>query len=434
MSKTKSIICLSVLAVVMLFLGVFSVIPSFQVGIYDYNSPLSQIELGLDLKGGVSATFEVDEESAEGLSAAALDEAIENTVNTMKSRLDALGISDATVARVSGSGMNGVKVEIPQSDNVDNILDVLSSKAELEIRLLSADGEIITDASNIISAVTVSDPNNDGYYAIQLQFNSDGRNDMADATSGLNYGTDSIYFLLDGEVISQATVSEQVDSEYSLISGNMSYETAQAIAVQINYGAYDVAFSKQFDQNTISPVIGDQALQFMLIAAAVFIVAAIVYMIVVYGMYGVASGLSLLAYTILTILALAYLPFVKLTMAGIAGIAMGLVLAVGSDILIMERIREEFRSGKSFRSSYESGFKKSLPLLIDIHAVALIVTVVLWVFVGSITQGFAVTMICGIVLSLFASLAVTRMFARLFMPVFGETPSLYKLKKQEVEQ
>ena len=243
MSKTKSIICLSVLAVVMLFLGVFSVIPSFQVGIYDYNSPLSQIELGLDLKGGVSATFEVDEESAEGLSAAALDEAIENTVNTMKSRLDALGISDATVARVSGSGMNGVKVEIPQSDNVDNILDVLSSKAELEIRLLSADGEIITDASNIISAVTVSDPNNAGYYAIQLQFNSDGRNDMADATSGLNYGTDSIYFLLDGEVISQATVSEQVDSEYSLISGNMSYETAQAIAVQINYGAYDVAFS-----------------------------------------------------------------------------------------------------------------------------------------------------------------------------------------------
>ena len=188
------------------------------------------------------------------------------------------------------------------------------------------------------------------------------------------------------------------------------------------------------DRNTISPVIGDQALQFMLIAAAVFIVASIVYMIVVYGMYGVASGLSLLVYTILTILALAYLPFVKLTMAGIAGIAMGLVLAVGSDILIMERIREEFRSGKSFRSSYESGFKKSLPLLIDIHAVALIVTVVLWVFVGSITQGFAVTMICGIVLSLFASLAVTRMFARLFIPVFGETPSLYKLEKQEVEQ
>lgn len=435
MSKKKSIICLSVLVIVMLFVGVFSVMPTFQSGLYDYQSPLSQIKLGLDLKGGVSVTFEVDEESlADFSNDAEINNALASTARVMQDRLTAQGFTEAVVTTAnSDSGVYSIRVEIPDVDNPDEVFDILAKPAKLEIRLLSEDGDLVTQSSNIISAHAVVDQENTGYYAVQLQFNSQGRSDMSQATSGLNYGTDSIYFILDGEVISQATVTEQVNSEYSLISGQMSYEQAEALAVQISSGAYEISFTEQIEQRIISPTLGEQAIQTVLIAAVVTLVVIIVFMICVYGMYGVAASLALLGYTILMILALAYLPFVQLTLPGIAGIIIGIGMAVDANIIMFERIKDEFRGGKSFRSAYEDGFKRSLSAIIDSNITTLIGGATLWVLASSSIKGFAVTLVFSVVISLFSALVLTRLFANLLMPIFGEEPSLYRLKRLEVK-
>lgn len=432
MSKKKSIICLSILVFVMLFVAVFAVMPSFKIGVYDYQSPLSQIKLGLDLKGGVYVTFEVDPESLEGIENE--DEAITRTATIMQNRLAAKGYTEAVVTAVnSTAGAKNIRVEIPDVDNPDEVFDILAKPAKLEIRIKAKDGTLVTDSKNIISASAVPDTSNAGNYLVQLRLNKQGQSDMAKATSGLNYGTDKVYFLLDGEVISEPTVSGQITGEYSQISGEMDFDQAEALAIQISSGAYEISFKDQIERRVISPTLGEEAIQTVLIAGVVSLVLIVFFMVLIYGMYGVAASLALLGYSILMILALAFLPFVQLTLPGIAGIILGIGMAVDSNIIMFERIKDEYRAGKSFRSAYQDGFKRSLSAIIDSNITTLIGGITLWVLATGSVQGFAITLVFSVVISLFSALVMTRLFANLLMPITKEEPRLYKLKRLEVE-
>lgn len=434
MSKRKSIICLSILVFVMLFVAVFSVMPSFQVGLYDYQSPLSQIKLGLDLKGGVYVTFEVDEESLEDVDD--VDAAITNTAKIMQDRLAAKGYTEAVVTAVnSTSGAKNIRVEIPDVSNPDEAFEILSKPASLEIRIKSETGELATDSQNIVSAVAVIDQKNTEYYAVQLQLNRQGQSDMAYATSAskITHGTDQIFFLLDGEVISQPTVQGQITGEYSTISGQMTREQAEALAIQISSGAYEISFKDQIERRVVSATLGEEAIQTVLIAGVVSLALIIVFLVIFYGAFGVAACLALLGYTILMILALALLPFVQLTLPGIAGIILGIGMAVDANIIMFERIKDEYRNGKSFSSAYQDGFKRSLSAIIDSNITTLIGGITLWALATGSVQGFAVTLVFSVVISLFSALFLTRLFANLLMPITGEEPALYKLKRLEVE-
>ena len=434
MSKRKSIICLSILVFVMLFVAVFSVMPSFQVGLYDYQSPLSQIKLVLDLKGGVYVTFEVDEESLEDVDD--VDAAITNTAKIMQDRLAAKGYTEAVVTAVnSTSGAKNIRVEIPDVSNPDEAFEILSKPASLEIRIKSETGELATDSQNIVSAVAVIDQKNTEYYAVQLQLNRQGQSDMAYATSAskITHGTDKVYFLLDGEVISSPTVQGQIKGEYSTISGQMTREQAEALAIQISSGAYEISFKDQIERRVVSATLGEEAIQTVLIAGVVSLALIIVFLVIFYGAFGVAACLALLGYTILMILALALLPFVQLTLPGIAGIILGIGMAVDANIIMFERIKDEYRNGKSFSSAYQDGFKRSLSAIIDSNITTLIGGITLWALATGSVQGFAVTLVFSVVISLFSALFLTRLFANLLMPITGEEPALYKLKRLEVE-
>ena len=434
MSKRKSIICLSILVFVMLFVAIFSVVPSFKVGLYDYQSPLSQIKLGLDLKGGVYVTFEVEEESLKDVDD--VDEAITNTAKIMQDRLAAKGYTEAVVTAVNSTdGVKNIRVEIPDVSNPDEAFEILSKPASLEIRMKSETGDLVTDSTNIISAVAIIDQSNAEYYAVQLQLNKKGQSDMAYATSASNitHGSDKVYFILDGEVISEPTVENQITGEYSTISGQMTREQAEALAIQISSGAYEISFKDQIERRVVSATLGEEAIQTVLIAGIISIVLVIVFLILLYGAYGVAASLALFGYTILMILALAILPFVQLTLPGIAGIILGIGMAVDANIIMFERIKDEYKNGKSFMSAYQDGFKRSLSAIIDSNITTLIGGITLWALATGSVQGFAVTLVFSVVISLFSSLLMTRMFANLLMPITGEEPALYKLKRLEVE-
>ena len=435
MSKRKSIICLSILVFVMLFVAIFSVMPSFKMGLYDYQSPLSQIKLGLDLKGGVYVTFEVDEESLEDVED--VDSAITNTAKIMQDRLAAKGYTEAVVTAVnSTSGAKNIRVEIPDVSDPDEAFEILSKPASLEIRMKSETGELATESTNIVSAVAVVDRDNTEYYAVQLQLNREGQSDMAYATSAskISHGTDKVFFMLDGEVISSPTVQGQISGEYSTISGQMTREQAEALAIQISSGAYEISFKDQIERRVVSATLGEEAIQTVLIAGVISIVLIVVFLVLLYGAFGVAASLALFGYTVLMILALAILPFVQLTLPGIAGIILGIGMAVDANIIMFERIKDEYRNGKSFRSAYEDGFKRSLSAIIDSNITTLIGGITLWALATGSVQGFAVTLVFSVVISLFSALLMTRLFANLLMPITGEEPALYKLNRLEVEE
>lgn len=430
MSKRKSIICLSILAFIMVFLAVFSVI-NFQVGVYDYKSPIRQIKLGLDLKGGVYVTYEVDEESLEGLSASEVDAAITDTAKIMQDRLAQKGYTEAVVTAVDNTnGAKNIRVEIPDVDNADEVFDILAKPAKLEIRILSETGNIVTDASNISSA-KAGYSSDDNTYGVYLTFNDKGLKELSKATTGLNYGTDKIYFILDGTVISSPTVSGAITGNPSFISGLPDIESAEALAVQINSGSYQLQFKEQIEYRVISATLGEEAIQTVLIAGIVSLVVIVAFMIIFYGMYGVAASLALFCYTILMILALAFIPFAQLTLPGIAGIILGIGMAVDANIIMFERIKDEYRSAKSFRSSYEDGFKRSLSAILDSNITTLIGGITLWALATGSVQGFAITLVFSVVISLFSAIVMTRLFVNLLMPITGEKPSLYKLKRLE---
>lgn len=435
MSKKKSIICLSILVFVMLFVAVFSVMPTFQVGLYDYKSPLSSIKLGLDLKGGVYVTFEVDQESLENVEN--VDDAIANTAKIMQDRLAAKGYTEATVTAVnnSTSGINNIRVEIPDVSDPDEVFDILAKPAKLRM-LVGKTREEITKSTNIISATAVIDTSSGaGEYAVQIRMNNEGKNDLMNATRGMSSG-DEIIFTLDGKEISKPTLKENgpLITDTSIITGMKTWEDAEALAVQISSGAYEISFKdNEIERRVISATLGEEAIQTVLIAGIVSLVVIVVFLILIYGIYGVAASLALLGYTILMILALAYIPFVQLTLPGIAGIILGIGMAVDANIIMFERIKDEYKSGKSFRSAYEDGFRRSLSAILDSNITTLIGGITLWVLATGSVQGFAITLVFSVVISLFSALVMTRLFTNLLMPITKEKPNLYKLKRLEVE-
>ncbi len=435
MSKKKSIICLSILVFVMLFVAVFSVMPTFQVGLYDYKSPLSSIKLGLDLKGGVYVTFEVDQESLENVEN--VDDAIANTAKIMQDRLAAKGYTEATVTAVnnSTSGINNIRVEIPDVSDPDEVFDILAKPAKLRM-LVGKTREEITKSTNIISATAVIDTSSGaGEYAVQIRMNNEGKNDLMNATRGMSSG-DEIIFTLDGKEISKPTLKENgpLITDTSIITGMKTWEDAEALAVQISSGAYEISFKdNEIERRVISATLGEEAIQTVLIAGIVSLVVIVVFLILIYGIYGVAASLALLGYTILMILALAYIPFVQLTLPGIAGIILGIGMAVDANIIMFERIKDEYKSGKSFRSAYEDGFRRSLSAILDSNITTLIGGITLWVLATGSVQGFAITLVFSVIISLFSALVMTRLFTNLLMPITKEKPNLYKLKRLEVE-
>ena len=258
---------------------------------------------------------------------------------------------------------------------------------------------------------------------------------MAYATSAskITHGSDQIFFILDGEIISQPTVQGQISGEYSTISGKMTREQAEALAIQISSGAYEISFKDQIERRVVSATLGEEAIQTVLIAGVISIALIIIFLVALYGIFGVAACLALLGYTILMILALAILPFVQLTLPGIAGIILGIGMAVDANIIMFERVKDEYRNGKSFMSAYQDGFKRSLSAIIDSNITTLIGGITLWALATGSVQGFAVTLVFSVVISLFSALLLTRMFANLLMPITGEEPRLYKLGRLEVE-
>ena len=377
------------------------------------------ISLGLDLKGGVYVEYEAtmsEEMKAEGF---AFDNLLDSTMGVISKRLSEKGYPEATVSQL---GSSGIRVEIPSVTDPAAVLDLIGSPAKLEF--LAPDGTVFMEGRHLQAATPTVDDNYKP--AISFKLTSEGGKIFGDMTAesiGQN-----ITITLDGETLMSPTVNEAIYGGQVLVTGTFTAEEAENIALMLQSGALPLDL-RQDKLDTISATLGVDALATSVKAAIIGILLVMAIMIVRYRLSGVVATWALCVYIILVFLFLAVVPGVQLTLPGIAGIILGIGMAVDANVVIFERVKEEALNGRPMIHAVRIGFKNALSAVIDANVTTIIAAVVLLAFGTGSVQGFATTLLIGVVTSMISAILVTRFLLTRFVRVFDK-PGLYVAMKE----
>ena len=442
MIKSKSIalpiVILAVFSILIILGTVFAFVSltDGQLGIYNYNAYPTCIKLGLDLSGGAYAVYEVDEENLpESMTDGENDEqeiemAIEGTRASLESLLFNKGYTEAQVSVYGRT----IRVEVPDVDDPERIFELIGRPSSLEFKEYT-DAETVNDTlmtGDEIAETGVTYNSETGYYEVALKFTSTGSDKFAKITSDLTGKYLGIY--INGEYVMHASVGEAISGGQASISGQYSYDDAYALAVQIQAGSFPLQLNMR-ESSTLTATLGDSAIKAGVIAGLVGLLLIVIYLIVIYRMMGVAASIALAYYTMTYVFFLAVFPWVQLTLAGIAGILLSMGMAVDANVIIFERIKEEYAKGKSMRMAVSEGFKRSLGAILDGNITTIIGAVVLMLVGASTIKGFGITLLIGIVLSLFTSLLITRIILNAIMAFHSEKhAALYAMKRKSEDE
>ena len=404
-------------------MAVFAVV-DFPIGntVYDYHGYAKTIKLGLDMSGGVSAVFNVIDDGHPDL-----DVRIDGTVASLQELLVSKGYTEATVTKGTNSnGMNTIRVEVPDVDDPETVLSLIGRPATLEFKLEESDTAeaVIIGSEHLETAYVTTDDNS--AYAVGLKFNDEGTKVFSDMTSA-NVGK-STYIYINGELYTTVNINSAITNGSAIITSQAGYsfEEAKDFATRLQSGTFGVKL-QQAEVRSISPTLGANAVRNALIAGVIGIALIFVFLAVVYRGMGLAADIALCVYIVLLLWFSALLPWVQLTLPGIAGLLLSIGMAVDGNVIIFERIREEYRgTSKPIKSAVKAGFKRSIAAIIDGNVTTLIGAIVLWAVGSAAIQGFAVTLFIGIILSMFTSLLITRLVLNAFLPLTAKLDKKHK--------
>ena len=393
----------------------------------------ANVPLGLDLQGGLSVTYEIQDEKP-------TSDEIEATVDKLQRRVDAY----SSEGEVYQEGNDRITVEIPlNTEKVDahDVLDELGQPGQL--LFLDSENytiwqqnqnngtndayEAVLTGSDIKNAQAgVDDSGTVKDYVVQLQFTDEGAQKFATATAA-NIGK-PIYIIYDGAVASAPTVQSAITDGNAVINKISSYDEAESLASTIKIGALPLEL-KQIQYNIVGAKLGQKAVSTSLIAGAIGFGLVCILMIVLYRFPGFIASLALTGYVVLMLLILS-IRHITLTLPGIAGIILSIGMAVDANVIIFTRIREEISAGSGVRAAVKAGFSKALSAILDGNITTLIATVVLMILGSGSIKGFAVTLMLGIVLSMFTALFVTKMLLNSFLELGVQNPKMYGKAKE----
>ena len=408
----------------MIAVGLFLAVVPFQVPFtyYKYNSFIGAIKLGIDLKGGIVAVYEA--ELPEG-SEADFDTSLDATITRLSDLLTSEGYTEATVVKQQG---NRIRVEVPDVDNPSAIFDLIGTPAQLEIRKEeSTDAEVFITGEHIKN-ITAS--YQDSQYGVVVEFTSEGKTLFADLTTDV--AGSNLYIDIGGELYSSPTVNEAILNGVTFITGeSMTTQTgAEEFAMKLLSGTFSVSLVL-LDNSVISATLGANALEMGIIAGVIGFAIIMLFLILVYGVFGLLADMALMVYVVLLLFFLQAVPLVQLTLPGIAGILLSIGMAVDGNVVIFERIKDEYRLGKKIPAAVASGFKKGFSAILDANVTTIIAAVVLYLLGTSSIKGFAITLLLGIVISMFTTLVVTKYFIKVYLPINSSRPKPYKLTRED---
>ena len=412
MKKNKGILSLILTAVLVVVLGFTVLVGLGETG----TGAMKNIKLGLDLKGGVSITYQVKDDNP-------TEEEMSDTIYKLQKRVEQY----STEVSVYQEGDDRINVEIPGVTDANAILDELGKPGSLEFQ--TQDGETVITGSDVKTASAQSGQDDMGNkeYSVELDLTDEGAEKFAEATEA-NVGK-QISIIYDGEVISSPRVNEAITGGQAYITGNFTYEEADNLASTIRIGGLKLEL-EELRSNVVGAQLGEQAISTSLKAGAIGLAIVFIFMIFVYYLPGLAAGLALIIYTELVLLILNAFN-ITLTLPGIAGIILGIGMAVDANVIIFARVREEMTRGKSVKNSLKTGFQKAMSAIVDGNVTTLIAAAVLWLKGSGTVKGFAQTLAIGIIVSMFTALVITRMIVYAFYAVGLRNEKLYYRPKKE---
>jgi len=385
--------------------------------------------LGLDLVGGVQVLLEADLSQDIEISSTSMDtarEIIESRANGM------LGVGEAVVQQV---GERRISVELPGEADPQKAIDVIGETGQLEFVDM---GQISAqDSVNLIGQVLVTDyppspdvsegtafyhtvmigaaiekvgsqPDNFGEPQVVFTLDAEGTRVFADYTS--SHVGSFLAIVLDKQVISAPRVAGAITSGSGSITGNFTLETAANLATTLRYGSLPIPFTVS-QSRTVGPSLGQDSLEKSLYAGAIGLGLVLLFMAIYYRFPGVLADIALGVYVVLTFALFKVVP-VTLTLPGIAGFILSIGVAVDANILIVERMREELRSGRHLYEAIDQGWSRAWPSIRDSNISTLLTCAILFwfgsLYGASVVIGFATTLALGVLVSLFTAILITR--------------------------
>ena len=357
---------------------------------------------------------------------------IEQSIQIVEKRVNELGTVEPVIQR---QGTDRILVQVPGLQDPTHLKELLGKTAKMEFRMVDStvppdqaqagrvppDSEVLMSTSSpkvpyvikkqvLVSGGDLTDaqPGFDQRTSepvVNFRFNTAGSRKFAQATTE-NVGQ-PFAIVLDNEVISAPVIREPITGGSGQISGNFTVQSANDLAVLLRAGALPAPLTV-IEERTVGPGLGQDSIEKGELAAYVGSIMVIIFMLVTYRLFGVFANIAV-AINVAMIFGLLSLLNATLTLPGIAGIVLTVGIAVDSNVLIYERIREELRGGRNAISAIDAGFKRALATILDSNITTFIAAAVLFYIGTGPVRGFAVTLGIGIITTVFTAFTLTRL-------------------------
>ena len=400
---------------------------NFKLGNFNFNKNID-LKYGLDLAGGVSLTFSVDTSNVKPEN---LSSALESLKNNIERRINLFGVSETNIQINKEQNQYRLKVELPGIDNVSDAVKLigttaqLSFKGEVQLAPEATESATFTDVfskdtglngSHLSNSSVQINPNN-SEPEVLLEFNQEGTKLFSQATK--EFLNKRIAILIDDYPLTYPTVQTEINDGKAVISGSFDAKSARELSVQLNAGALPLPITL-IQPSQIGATLGQDSLNKGLLAGIVGLVVVSLFMIANYGKLGLIADIGLIIYGLITLTLYRLIP-VTLTFPGIVGFILSIGMAVDSNILIFERVKEETRRGRDWNVALETSFGRAWDSIKDANTCAIITGLILfnpfnWSFLSTsgMIRGFAITLLLGIFVGIFTGVFVTRNLLRVF--------------------
>jgi len=361
-----------------------------------------------------------------------ISRAVQQSLEIIGRRINALGTTEPTIQR---QGVDRILVQVPGLQDPARLKALLGQTAQLQFRLLCDNQPQASGGTVPLGCEELVDKESPGlFYWVQTSRSStvDGE-DLNDAQTGFDQRNNEpivnfrfnttgaqrfcrltqnnvgkpFAIVLDSEVISAPRINEQICGGSGQISGNFSTQEANDLSIVLRSGALPAKLVI-VEERTVGPSLGSDSVRAGFYASIIGLVGVLIFMVVSYGLFGMFAVLALLANLLMILGTLSFLG-ATLTLPGIAGIVLTMGMAVDSNVLVFERIREEVANGRSPLNAIETGFRMALATILDANITTLIAAVILFGMGSGPVRGFAVTLGIGIVATVFTAYTVTQL-------------------------
>jgi len=414
-------------------------------------------------KGERAITWSLSAQSQNKLKEQSVDQAL----RIIESRINSFGVKEPTLQRYGSSTSGQILLQMPGVDDPKRVKDLIGSESRLDLMKISGafvpypseqaaiqslggtvpfnkrvfpyterdetattqqpaqkqflvvDYPPIIEGSEIRDANAVSRSGMEGDFQISFNLKPAGAQKFGEWTAR-NIGT-NLAIVLNGEIKSAPVIRSQI-TDSGQIEGRFSRQSAEDLALTLKSGALPAKLVYE-EERTVGPSLGADSIKAGVQASVGGLIFVVVFMLVYYRGSGVNAIIALLLNMLLTMAAVVMLD-ATLTLPGIAGLILGIGMAVDSNVLIFERMREELRAGLDVEKSVNSGFAKAFITIIDTHVTTIIAAVILYMYGSGPIRGFAVTLILGLLINLFSAVYVSR---TIFMWLLIRNPSMKKL-------